>query len=159
MFGFCLVIQAFLAGQPGPPIRRGDEDRHPVMNRFHHIVGLGGDEAHRAPDTAIGGFPRFPEAGHGHEFVGSEREVERLFGLAFQFPFIKPTGRNEAAPFPVGVPEIRFLAQGFDPGIDRAGGGLGIFDPMWQKSPIEKVQDCRRAFKFDHLCALNFDQG
>jgi len=35
--------------------------------------------------------------------------------------------------------------------------GPNLFRERQEKSLLE--QYCRRAFKFDHLCALNFDQG
>ncbi len=32
-------------------------------------------------------------------------------------------------------------------------------DEQSQRYRDHQIEECRRAFKFDHLCALNFDQG
>src|SRR5436190_22447517 len=73
------------------------DDRHPVVQGLHQLVGLGGDDRTRLDRLGpLAGPPALPEAGQAQWPLVFEADEIWLLLAAGLLPFVKSVGRHQA---------------------------------------------------------------
>src|SRR6266436_977045 len=111
------------------------------MDLRYELIRLTCDNrASAQPLPRFGIFPVFPEPGKGERASVFQGDRERQLRFSRFAPFVESIRRNQAAPFCESLPERRRFIDGLSSGVDGPVSDLWIFDPIWNQSPLQRIE-------------------
>jgi hypothetical protein len=122
---------------------RSQDQRHPVVNFGHKLIGVGGDDSERAdPLARIRIPPVLPQSANAERLAilhGDRVGLLRLLALD-RLPFIEAVHRENAAAPAIRLPKhwqpVRRLAFG----VDRLAPAVRVLAPGGNKAPAQRVE-------------------
>jgi len=100
-----------------------------------------------SPDSRSFQFSQSPAKVNGRPVFHGDRERQLRFSRFA--PFVKSVCRNQAAAFCESLPERRRFIDGLSSRIDSPISDLRIFDPIWNQSPLQRIERTLLSFSIE----------
>jgi hypothetical protein len=104
--------------EPARVARRGNDERHPVVELGHRSLRLSRDDGAGLDDLAVGCDGAVPDSGEGERLAVLAANEERLLHLVALLPFEKPTHDHEATALPKRLSVRGSSRNGLDPDVN-----------------------------------------
>src|SRR5438132_7762085 len=115
--------------------------RHTGMDLRDELIRLACDNrASAEPLPRFGIFPVFPEPGKGERASVFHGDRARQLRFCRFTPFVESVRWNQAAPFLESLPKGGRFIDGLSSRIDGPVSDLWIFDPIWNQSPLQRIE-------------------
>lgn len=125
-------------------LRRQDHG-HPVVQRTHQLVGVGGEQRTRLDHFAFAA-PPFPQARDGEESAVAESDVMRQLLFSERFPLEETIGGHQAAAPAKGLAESRLFGRRLRASVDHPAADGRVVGPTGDQPPFDHGQLPRVAF-------------
>src|SRR5215813_5310075 len=137
------VARVGLLTQPTSIVTGRQNERHPVVNLGHELVGVGGDDGERPnPFARSRLFPVLPNPGKPERRAvlhGDRVGLLRLLALD-RLPFEEPVHRHDAATHSIGIAERGQIPHALALGVDRLAAALRITAPIRNQTPPQRIE-------------------
>ena len=133
--------------EPDPIGLRAVDDRHPIVQRTHQLVGRRCQDGTGLDLLALRIVPPLPQSGQGERSAVAWPDEVRLLSTGPDFlPFVEPGRWDEAATLLDGRAEGRLVGNCFRPRVEELVADGRIGRPRWNETPAEqgRFSPCRR---------------